>query len=248
MSYWDVPRLLSFGFVSFLFSVYMGYFTLVCCCCSFFCTCTPVVWSRWQPNSLLSFVQAHSAALLWCQCVCMCVSLFEIKVGCAYCIWPWRDSFVIFELNSAIGIFALHSRCRRCSHGSLDSYTCTSSEIQTRFISFWRYELLTYCRNNTLTCPLFWSSVRLQPEELTNALEISNIVFTSLFALEMLLKILVYGPFGYIKNPYNIFDGIIVVIRWAAEKDFLTVGLFTKLLNESLPPFSHALPKGPHRK
>ncbi|XP_013884518.1 voltage-dependent T-type calcium channel subunit alpha-1G, partial [Austrofundulus limnaeus] len=51
-----------------------------------------------------------------------------------------------------------------------------------------------------------------QPEELTNALEISNIVFTSLFSLEMLLKILVYGPFGYIKNPYNIFDGIIVVI------------------------------------
>lgn len=52
-----------------------------------------------------------------------------------------------------------------------------------------------------------------QPEEFTNALEISNIVFTSLFALEMLLKVLVYGPFGYIKNPYNIFDGIIVVIR-----------------------------------
>ncbi|CAB1311829.1 unnamed protein product [Coregonus sp. 'balchen'] len=52
----------------------------------------------------------------------------------------------------------------------------------------------------------------IQPEELTNVLEISNIVFTSLFALEMLLKMLVYGPFGYIKNPYNIFDGIIVVI------------------------------------
>ncbi|RXN01236.1 hypothetical protein EOD39_7384 [Acipenser ruthenus] len=51
-----------------------------------------------------------------------------------------------------------------------------------------------------------------QPEEFTNALEISNIVFTSLFALEMLLKVVVYGPFGYIKNPYNIFDGIIVVI------------------------------------
>lgn len=59
------------------------------------------------------------------------------------------------------------------------------------------------------TCP-----AALQPEELTNALEISNIVFTSLFALEMLLKLLVYGPFGYIKNPYNIFDGVIVVIRY----------------------------------
>ncbi|KAL4676561.1 hypothetical protein H8959_010706 [Pygathrix nigripes] len=51
-----------------------------------------------------------------------------------------------------------------------------------------------------------------QPEELTHALEISNIVFTSMFALEMLLKLLACGPLGYIRNPYNIFDGIIVVI------------------------------------
>ncbi|XP_034781997.2 voltage-dependent T-type calcium channel subunit alpha-1H-like isoform X1 [Acipenser ruthenus] len=51
-----------------------------------------------------------------------------------------------------------------------------------------------------------------QPKELTDALEISNIVFTSMFALEMLLKLLAFGLFGYIKNPYNIFDGIIVII------------------------------------
>ncbi|XP_070341377.1 voltage-dependent T-type calcium channel subunit alpha-1H isoform X1 [Equus asinus] len=51
-----------------------------------------------------------------------------------------------------------------------------------------------------------------QPDELTNALEISNIVFTSMFALEMLLKLLACGPLGYIRNPYNIFDGIIVII------------------------------------
>ncbi|XP_078274277.1 voltage-dependent T-type calcium channel subunit alpha-1H isoform X1 [Rhinoraja longicauda] len=51
-----------------------------------------------------------------------------------------------------------------------------------------------------------------QPEELTNALEISNIVFTSMFALEMILKLLAFGLFGYIKNPYNIFDGIVVII------------------------------------
>ncbi|CAH6786609.1 Cacna1h [Phodopus roborovskii] len=51
-----------------------------------------------------------------------------------------------------------------------------------------------------------------QPDELTNALEISNIVFTSMFALEMLLKLLACGPLGYIRNPYNIFDGIVVVI------------------------------------
>ncbi|KAJ8246072.1 hypothetical protein GJAV_G00263340 [Gymnothorax javanicus] len=52
----------------------------------------------------------------------------------------------------------------------------------------------------------------IKPEELTDVLEISNIVFTSMFALEMLLKLLAFGLFGYIKNPYNIFDGIIVVI------------------------------------
>lgn len=39
-------------------------------------------------------------------------------------------------------------------------------------------------------------------------------MFTSMFALEMLLKLLACGPLGYIRNPYNIFDGIIVIIRW----------------------------------
>ncbi|XP_062868964.1 voltage-dependent T-type calcium channel subunit alpha-1H [Trichomycterus rosablanca] len=51
-----------------------------------------------------------------------------------------------------------------------------------------------------------------QPDELTDILEISNIVFTSMFVLEMIFKLMAFGIFGYIKNPYNIFDGIIVVI------------------------------------
>ncbi|XP_027874923.1 voltage-dependent T-type calcium channel subunit alpha-1H-like [Xiphophorus couchianus] len=51
-----------------------------------------------------------------------------------------------------------------------------------------------------------------QPQELTDILEISNMVFTSLFSLEMLLKMLALGLFGYIKNPYNSFDSIIVII------------------------------------
>ncbi|XP_046691295.1 voltage-dependent T-type calcium channel subunit alpha-1H isoform X4 [Silurus meridionalis] len=51
-----------------------------------------------------------------------------------------------------------------------------------------------------------------QPDELTDVLEISNIVFTSMFVLEMIFKLIAFGLFGYIKNPYNIFDGIIVVI------------------------------------
>uniref|UniRef100_A0A4W5JSS0 Ion transport domain-containing protein n=1 Tax=Hucho hucho TaxID=62062 RepID=A0A4W5JSS0_9TELE len=52
----------------------------------------------------------------------------------------------------------------------------------------------------------------IQPEELTNVLEISNIVFTSMFTLEMILKLTAFGFFAYLRNPYNIFDGIIVII------------------------------------
>ncbi|KAM3865348.1 LOW QUALITY PROTEIN: voltage-dependent T-type calcium channel subunit alpha-1I-like [Diretmus argenteus] len=51
-----------------------------------------------------------------------------------------------------------------------------------------------------------------QPEELTNVLEICNIVFTSMFSLEMILKITAFGWFSYLRNPYNVFDGIIVII------------------------------------
>lgn len=54
-----------------------------------------------------------------------------------------------------------------------------------------------------------------QPEELTNVLEICNIVFTSMFTLEMILKLTAFGFFEYLRNPYNIFDGIIVIIRSA---------------------------------
>ncbi|XP_038064371.1 voltage-dependent T-type calcium channel subunit alpha-1I-like isoform X5 [Patiria miniata] len=51
-----------------------------------------------------------------------------------------------------------------------------------------------------------------QPDELTEALEISNRIFTSLFALEMLLKLMAYGVVGYIRNGFNVFDGIIVIV------------------------------------
>uniref|UniRef100_A0AAQ5Z8J9 Ion transport domain-containing protein n=1 Tax=Amphiprion ocellaris TaxID=80972 RepID=A0AAQ5Z8J9_AMPOC len=51
-----------------------------------------------------------------------------------------------------------------------------------------------------------------QPEELTNVLEICNIVFTSMFSLEMILKLTAFGSFNYLRNPYNVFDGVIVII------------------------------------
>ncbi|XP_055388606.1 uncharacterized protein LOC129617143 isoform X3 [Condylostylus longicornis] len=51
-----------------------------------------------------------------------------------------------------------------------------------------------------------------QPEELTAIVETSNIVFSAIFAVEMLLKVLAEGPFRYIANGFNVFDGVIVIL------------------------------------
>ncbi|XP_069373568.1 voltage-dependent T-type calcium channel subunit alpha-1G isoform X17 [Paralichthys olivaceus] len=118
----------------------------------------------------------------------------------------------------------LHLRDRRDSRQPKKKQ-CRLGKTAAKVVHFWRLVCDTFRKIvdskyfgrgimiailiNTLSMGIEYHE---QPDELTNALEISNIVFTSLFALEMLLKVLVYGPFGYIKNPYNIFDGIIVVI------------------------------------
>ena len=57
-----------------------------------------------------------------------------------------------------------------------------------------------------------------QPEELTAIVETSNIVFSVIFAIEMLLKIIAEGPFKYVSNGFNVFDGVIVILRWVNWK------------------------------
>lgn len=52
-----------------------------------------------------------------------------------------------------------------------------------------------------------------QPPELTVIVETSNVVFSAIFAVEMLLKIVAEGPFRYIANGFNVFDGVIVILR-----------------------------------
>ncbi|XP_066907873.1 voltage-dependent T-type calcium channel subunit alpha-1G isoform X3 [Halyomorpha halys] len=51
-----------------------------------------------------------------------------------------------------------------------------------------------------------------QPDGLTAVVETSNIVFSTIFALEMFFKVIAEGPFGYISNGFNVFDGVIVVL------------------------------------
>ena len=56
-------------------------------------------------------------------------------------------------------------------------------------------------------------SFSLQPKMMDEVLEIFNYIFTAIFALEMLLKLVGMGPYGYIKDPFNLFDGFIVIMR-----------------------------------
>lgn len=46
-------------------------------------------------------------------------------------------------------------------------------------------------------------------------MEYSNIVFSAIFAAEMVLKVIAEGPCGYVSNGFNVFDGIIVILRYA---------------------------------
>ncbi|KAM7148662.1 voltage-dependent T-type calcium channel subunit alpha-1H isoform 2-T3 [Molossus nigricans] len=96
-------------------------------------------------------------------------------------------------------------------HGGLGHVWATVSGKLRRIVDskYFNRGIMMAILTNTLSMGVEYHE---QPDELTNALEISNIVFTSMFALEMLLKLLACGPLGYIRNPYNIFDGIIVVI------------------------------------
>ena len=48
--------------------------------------------------------------------------------------------------------------------------------------------------------------------KLQNALDILNIIFSVLFLIECILKITGFGVAGYIKNPWNLLDFIIVSV------------------------------------
>ena len=59
----------------------------------------------------------------------------------------------------------------------------------------------------------FYSFI-LQPERLTLALETINIIFVSIFGIEMVIKLLGYGVTAYLSEGQNVFDGLVVIVRY----------------------------------
>ena len=51
-----------------------------------------------------------------------------------------------------------------------------------------------------------------QPETLTKVVEVSNLIFSTIFSLEMIVKITAFGFIQYVSDGFNVFDGLIVCL------------------------------------
>jgi hypothetical protein len=52
----------------------------------------------------------------------------------------------------------------------------------------------------------------MQPQWITDMHVISNYIFSAAYLIEMILKLLGFGIIGYLGDPFNLFDGTIVII------------------------------------
>ena len=65
-----------------------------------------------------------------------------------------------------------------------------------------------------------------QPDWLTKYVEVSNLVFSVIFLIEMILKLSAYGFFRYISDGFNVFDGLIVILRSVSTTVFKYCNIF----------------------
>lgn len=84
------------------------------------------------------------------------------------------------------------------------SYRCYQLCTSAPFENF----ILLLITINTVTLMMKWHN---QSDEVKGILKIVNVIFTSLFTFECLLKIIAYGPKEFSMDFWNIFDFITVV-------------------------------------
>lgn len=93
---------------------------------------------------------------------------------------------------------------------------CKSLSFSRRYIKvlvehkYFQQGILLAILINTLSMGIEYHD---QPQQLTVIVETSNIVFSGVFAVEMLLKVIADGPCRYVANGFNVFDGVIVLLR-----------------------------------
>lgn len=128
-----------------------------------------------------------------------------------------------YELYQNIGIEETrkkHSKPYQCVVGTYkmvrNSLHCVRMSIKKLVEhKYFQQGILLAILINTLSMGIEYHN---QPEELTAIVETSNIVFSAIFAVEMVLKVIAEGPFGYVANGFNVFDGVIVILRYIRWK------------------------------
>uniref|UniRef100_A0A1A9VSZ8 Ion transport domain-containing protein n=1 Tax=Glossina austeni TaxID=7395 RepID=A0A1A9VSZ8_GLOAU len=147
-------------------------------------------------QELLAFSVAFSAALPTGQNYSCCYDLYQNALS------PLEDRT---------------KKRSRCMRATLMIYRCVMHVcgLCRRYIrrlvehKYFQQGILLAILINTLSMGIEYHN---QPEELTAIVETSNIVFSAIFAVEMLLKVVAEGPFRYIANGFNVFDGVIVIL------------------------------------
>lgn len=163
-------------------------------------------------QELLAFSVAFSAALLTNRTMLDCFHTVVVKkynaeekvsvqklVKNRFQYFKWCQHFPKRSLICSFScIFNVLSVFRRCVNIIVDH-------------QYFQQGILLAILINTLSMGIEYHN---QPEELTSIVETSNIIFSCIFAIEMLLKLIGEGPFKYISNGFNLFDGIIVILRY----------------------------------
>jgi voltage-dependent calcium channel L type alpha-1D len=86
--------------------------------------------------------------------------------------------------------------------------------------SWFDYFILACIILNTILMAINWYG---SPNSLENSLEYVNYVFTGIFTLEAIIKLIAFGIRDYFDKGWNIFDFVIVVISYIT----LIIGLTT---------------------
>ncbi|KAI1900540.1 hypothetical protein AGOR_G00050980 [Albula goreensis] len=89
------------------------------------------------------------------------------------------------------------------------------------------YSILTMIALNTVVLMMKFHGA---PQFYEAMLKYLNIVFTALFSLECILKIIAFGPLNYLKDAWNVFDFVTVL---GSITDILVTEINNKLINLS---------------
>uniref|UniRef100_A0A8C6KNV6 Voltage-dependent N-type calcium channel subunit alpha n=1 Tax=Nothobranchius furzeri TaxID=105023 RepID=A0A8C6KNV6_NOTFU len=91
------------------------------------------------------------------------------------------------------------------------------------------YAIMTLIALNTVVLMMKFYDA---PAEYESMLKYLNIIFTGLFTLECILKIIAFNPLNYLKQPWNVFD-FVTVIGSITDILFTEINVRNKMINLS---------------